>query len=88
MRLRGQWVPYHPAAFALAVAYIVFSAVWMIWSLGGHVTHGLLPGWMDTLHKSYLPPPRLLHVLALAYVLVHSRAWTALSKHLQPRTRR
>jgi hypothetical protein len=80
MRLRGQWVSYHPVAFALALAYIGFSAVWMIWSLGGHVTHGLLPGWMDTLHKSYLPPPRLLHVLALAYVLVHSRAWAALSK--------
>jgi hypothetical protein len=80
MRLRGQWVAYHPAAYALALAYIVFSAVWMIWSLGGHVTHGLLPGWTDTLHKSFLPPPRLLHVLALGYLLVHTRAWQALSR--------
>jgi hypothetical protein len=79
LRLRGKSVPYHPIAFALALAYIAFAAVWMVWSLGGHVTHGLVPGWMDTLHKSYLPPPRLLHVLALAYVLVHSRAWATLT---------
>jgi hypothetical protein len=80
MRLRGQSVPYRPAAYALAAAYIVFSAIWMVWSLGGHVTHGILPGWMDTLHKSYLPPPRLLHVLALGYLLVHSRLWDALTR--------
>jgi hypothetical protein len=75
MRLRGQSVPYHHAAFGAALAYIVFGAVWMIWSLGGHLTYGVLPPWMDTLHKSALPPTRLLHVMALAYVLVHSPLW-------------
>jgi hypothetical protein len=75
MRLRGQAVAYHPVAYAAAAVYVVFSGVWMIWSLGGHVTYGWLPGWADTLHKSKLPPTRLLHVLALAYLLVHSRVW-------------
>jgi hypothetical protein len=79
LRLRGGSVPYHWAAYGAALSYVVFAAVWMVLSLGGHVTHGLLPGWMDTLHKSYLPPPRLLHVLALAYLLVHSRVWSPLS---------
>jgi hypothetical protein len=79
LRLRSLVVPYHAGLFAAVGAYVVFSAVWMIWSLGGHLSHGLLPGWMDTLHKSYLPLPRLLHVLALAYLLVHSRAWTWLT---------
>jgi hypothetical protein len=78
MRQRGQCVPYHAAAYASAAAYVVFSAVWMIGSLGGHLSYGVLPGWMDTLHKSYLPLPRLIHVLALAYLLVHSRGWVAL----------
>jgi hypothetical protein len=80
MRLRGLSVPYHWAAYGLAVGYLVFSAVWMVASLGGHLTAGWVPGWIDTLHKSNLPPPRLLHVLALAYVLVHSRVW----QHLTP----
>jgi hypothetical protein len=35
---------------------------------------------MDTLHKSSLPMPRLLHVLALAYLLVHSRVWAPLTR--------
>jgi hypothetical protein len=79
LRMRGGSVPYHSIAYAVVATYVVFAAVWMVLSLGGHVTHGLLPGWMDTLHKSYLPPPRLLHVLALAYLLVHSRFWQPLS---------
>jgi hypothetical protein len=78
LKSRGAWVPYHRGVWWLAVAYLVFAAVWMQWSLGGYLSHGLLPGWMDTLHKSYLPMPRLFHVLALAYVLVHSPLWDLL----------
>lgn len=80
LKLRRTSVPYHTAAYALALAWVVLAAVWMIFSLGGHLSHGLLPGWIDTLHKSALPPTRLLHVLALAYLLVHSPLWTPLTK--------
>ncbi len=80
LRRRGATVAYSAVAYAAALAYIAFSSVWMVWSLGGHLSHGVLPGWMDTLHKSYLPLPRLLHVLALVYVLVHSRIWTVLTR--------
>jgi hypothetical protein len=80
LKTRGSGIPYHPVAYAAALAWAVLGAVWMIWSLGGHISHGLLPGWIDTLHKSALPMPRLLHVLALAYLLVHSRVWVPLSR--------
>lgn len=75
MRLRGHFVPYHPVVFALAIGYLVFSAIWMVFSLGGTLTNGLVPSWLDTLRKANLAPVRLLHLFALGYVLVHSRAW-------------
>ncbi len=75
MRLRGTFIPYHAVAFWFAVAYLAFSAVWMVFSLGGTLTQGLVPAWMDTLRKSNLAPLRLMHLFALGYVLVHSRAW-------------
>ena len=80
LKVRHKAVPYHPIAYALALAWVVFAAVWMIFSLGGHVTFGVLPDWMDTLHKSALPPTRLLHVMALAYLLVHARVWAPLTR--------
>lgn len=79
-KLKGRDVGYHPVVFLLAAAYIAFSAFWMVASLGGVIGAGALPEAIGTLHKSNLPLTRLLHVLALAYVLVHSRAWTWLSR--------
>jgi hypothetical protein len=75
LRVRGQSVPWHPVAGALAVAYAIFAAVWMVGDMGGRVSFEVLPQWIDTLHKSALPATRLLHVLALAYLLVHSPLW-------------
>lgn len=75
MKLRGTVVPWHPVAGIMAALYVVFSAVWMYRSLGGRVSFDLLPMWMDTLHKSALPASRLLHILALSYLLVHSPVW-------------
>lgn len=80
LKVRGSSVPYHPLAYAVAAAFALLGFVWMVWSLGGHLSNGLLPGWSDTLHKSALPLPRLLHVLALAYLLVHSRVWQPLTR--------
>lgn len=80
LRLRGQVVPYHPIAMVLAVAYLLFSAVWVVFSFGGEIGDAVLPEWMSTLHKSNLPPARILHVLALAYVLVYSPMWRWLAR--------
>ncbi len=80
LRLEGRGVGYYPAVFGLAVAYLAFSAVWMIGSLGGIVGGGYVPDWLGPLHKTNVPATRLLHVLALAYVLGHSRAWGWLAR--------
>jgi hypothetical protein len=80
LRLRRQSVPWNPAAGALAGAYVLFAAVWMVGDMGGRVSFGLLPEWIDTLHKSTLPASRFLHILALAYLLCHSPVWTWLGR--------
>ena len=58
----------------------MFACVWMMGNMGGRVSFGLLPGWMDTLHKSMLPASRLLHVLSLTYLMVHSPLWPMLTR--------
>ena len=80
MRMRGQSVGYHPLAYAAALAYIALGAVWVLCSLGGDISFGVLPHAVATFHKSNLPLTRLLHVLALAYVLVHSRVWISMQR--------
>ena len=75
LKLRGRSVPWHPVAGAVALAYVLFAAFWMARDMGGRVSLGLLPMWMDTLHKSMLPASRLMHILALSYLLVHSPLW-------------
>lgn len=75
MRLRGQFVPYNRFAYWAAVAFLGFAAMWCLLDLGGTLTRGWLPYWMETFRKSNLAPLRLLHLFALGYVLVHSRAW-------------
>lgn len=75
MRLRGQSIPYNRFVYWAAVAFLGFAATWCVLELGGTLTRGWLPHWMDTFRKSNLAPLRLLHLFALGYVLVHSRAW-------------
>ncbi len=80
VKVRGATVPWHPLAGGLAAAYVIFALVWMQADLGGRISFDLLPMWVDTLHKSMLPPTRLAHVLALAYLLVHSPLWGWLAR--------
>ena len=81
LKLRGQSIGWHPAVGALACAYMIYGVVWVVWSLGGHITYGLLPGAVDTLAKSNLPMSRYLHVMAAAYLLVHSPVWSIMTSH-------
>ena len=75
LKIRGKTVPWNPIIGFFAAAYVVFGLIWMSNDMGGRVSFGLLPMWIDTLHKSMLPATRLLHILALAYLLVHSPIW-------------
>ncbi len=76
-RLRGQpAVPYHPALYAAAAAYVAFALVWRLTRPDDDLGEGFLPYWLGSLQKPNLPLPRLLHVLALAYVVGYGRIWT------------
>lgn len=75
LRLRAQSVPYHPLAYAAALAYVLFGAIWVLNDWVGNIGFGVLPDFVATLAKSKLPLARLVHVLALAYVLVYSPLW-------------
>ncbi|MEQ1650497.1 MAG: OpgC domain-containing protein [Hyphomicrobiaceae bacterium] len=80
MRQRGHYVSWHPLAGTVAALYVVYAFVWVVWSFDGGVSVGLLPEWVDTLAKSNLPLARVAHVLAMAYLLVHSPIWPALQR--------
>lgn len=75
-----QVVGYHPALFAVALAYLAFSGVWVAGGFGAAIGVGLVPEWAGSLLKPDLPPLRVLHVCALAYVVCHSPVWTWLAR--------
>jgi hypothetical protein len=80
MRLRRQSIPFHPAAYAVALGYVAYGAVWVLGSLGGDMTYGTAPEFIGTLRKTNLPVSRLAHVLALTYVLIYSPLWPMMAK--------
>ncbi|WP_040678057.1 OpgC family protein [Nitratireductor pacificus] len=67
-------VPFRPFLFWLSSAYLAFSCIWVVFGLGNLPGGNLLPFFMGGFDKTFLPLPRLLHALALAYVLTNA-AW-------------
>lgn len=72
---QGQTVAYHSGIYFAAVVFLAGAAVWTTGHYGGAIAPGVLPEWLGSLHKSNLPMPRLLHLLALCYVVGHSPVW-------------
>ena len=66
-------VPANPLLFVAALAFLVFSGIWVVAEAGGLPGGAYVPFFIGGFDKSFLPLPRLLHVLALAYVLVNMR---------------
>ena len=66
-------VPSNPWLFVAALAFLVFSGIWVVTEAGGLPGGAYVPFFIGGFDKSFLPLPRLLHVLALAYVLVNMR---------------
>lgn len=64
-------VPANPWLFVAALAFLVFSGIWVVTEAGGLPGGAYVPFFIGGFDKSFLPLPRLLHVLALAYVLVN-----------------
>jgi hypothetical protein len=62
---------YNPAVFALAVSYLAIACAVVQFSLWKYVQFPSMPQILLGFNKMYLTLPRLLHVLALAYVLIH-----------------
>jgi hypothetical protein len=70
---RGGRISYNPVLFALSLAYVVLSFIWVtdkLWVLGDHLAALGLPTVVTGFDKTFLSLPRLLHVLALAYLIV------------------
>ena len=79
MKAGKRFIPYHPVLFGLAAAFVVFVLLWVrIPELGALGRSGLAviadagaPFYITWFDKTFLALPRLLHALALFYVLGH-----------------
>lgn len=67
---RGGRIPVHMALVAAAAAYLVLSFVWVRVPMWGVDTSLGLPAVLTGFDKTYLSLPRLLHVLALTYLVI------------------
>lgn len=70
---RGGRIPVHPVLIALASAYALVSFIWVtdkLWILGDYLAMLGLPTVVTGFDKTFLSLPRLLHVLALAYLVI------------------
>jgi hypothetical protein len=71
---RGGKLPQHPALFVAAAGYVALSFIWVtfkLWALGNVLAASGLPPVISGFDKTFLSLPRLLHVLALAYLVIN-----------------
>lgn len=79
MKVGKRFIPYHPGLFGAAAAFVVLVLLWVklpaVASLGQGVLGSLsklgAPFYITWFDKTFLALPRLLHALALFYVLGH-----------------
>lgn len=70
-------LPTHPLLLIIAGAVLILGLLWMqipavgdyMWGLMWQAQEQGAPAYLTSFEKTYLPLPRLIHVLALAYVL-------------------
>ena len=78
---RGGKLPQHLALFVLSAVYAVVACVWVVfklWSIGNLMAATGLPTVLVGFDKTFLSLPRLLHILALAYLVVNIPAMSRL----------
>lgn len=79
MKVGKRFIPYHPIVFGLAAAFLVLVLLWVKIPELGQAGRDLLallaqagaPFYITGFDKTFLALPRLLHALALFYVLGH-----------------
>ncbi|WP_332701160.1 OpgC family protein [Devosia sp.] len=79
MKVGQRFIPYRPAIFAIAAAFLVLALFWARIPQLGEAGRAMLavladmgaPFYITAFDKTYLALPRLLHALALFYVLGH-----------------
>ena len=79
MKSGKRFIPYHPALFGLAAAFLVIVLIWVkVPQLGDAGRYALArladagaPFYITWFDKTFLAAPRLLHALALFYVFGH-----------------
>jgi hypothetical protein len=74
---RGGKLPHHPLLMALAAGYVALSFAWVVgqlWGIGNALASLGLPPVITGFDKSFLSLPRLLHVLALTYLVLNISA--------------
>ncbi|WP_366048891.1 OpgC domain-containing protein [uncultured Bartonella sp.] len=77
---RGQKLPDHPVLFIAAVGYLVLSLFWVRFNWWWiNPTMGL-PTTLTGFNKTFLSVPRLLHIVALAYVIIKIAPLNRLTK--------
>ena len=67
---RGGRIPIHPGLVAASVAYLLVGLAWVQIPLWGIEDGNPLPFVLGDFNKTFLTMPRLLHILALAYVFL------------------
>ncbi len=69
LRARTKGIPRYPLLLALSAAYLVISMLWVVFSWWSIDLSLGLPAVLTGFDKTFLSAPRLLHVLAGAYLL-------------------
>jgi len=80
----GEPIPFYPWLWLAALAYLVAGAIWVITPLWGTLPDLPLPFLVYGSDKTFLTMGRLLHALALAYVVAHSPITAFLKARLGP----
>ncbi|OCP17989.1 MULTISPECIES: OpgC domain-containing protein [unclassified Ensifer] len=77
---KGGTLPRWPWLVALSVAYLAISGVWVLFSWWNIDLSFGLPAVLTGFDKTFLSLPRLLHVLAIAYIIAVTPAISGLAK--------
>jgi len=77
---KGGILPRSPYLLALAIGYLILALVWVRWSLWWIDPTFGLPYNLAGFNKTFLSLPRLLHILAIAYVIIAVPAFSRLAR--------